>query len=117
VPNLVVVFGYLNASWTLRADLTARYVCQLLNRMRAKGCDKVRPVLPADHALVEDNVYDFSSGYIQRALPLMPKSATALPWRLNQDYMEDRRDLRERPVEDGVLIFERQTVAQPSELA
>jgi len=117
VPNLAVVFGYLNASWTLRADITARYVCQLLNRMRAKGCDKVRPVLPADHALVEDNVYDFSSGYIQRALPLMPKSATALPWRLNQDYMEDRRDLRERPVEDGVLIFERQTVAQPSELA
>ena len=40
-----------------------------------------------------------------------------MPWRLNQDYMEDRRDLRERPVEDGVLIFERQTVAQPSELA
>ena len=54
---------------------------------------------------------------IQRALPLMPKSATALPWRLNQDYMEDRRDLRERPVEDGVLIFDRQTVAQPGELA
>ncbi|MCB2045106.1 MAG: NAD(P)/FAD-dependent oxidoreductase [Novosphingobium sp.] len=117
VPNLAVVFGYLNASWTLRADITARYVCQLLNRMHATGCDKVRPVLPADHALEEDNVYDFSSGYIQRALPLMPKSATALPWRLNQDYMEDRRDLRERPVEDGVLIFDRQTVAQPGELA
>jgi monooxygenase len=107
VPNLAVVFGYLNASWTLRADATACYVCDVLNGMRSKGADVARPVLPADHGLEEDNVYAFSSGYIQRALPLMPKSARALPWRLNQDYREDCRDFRTRPVDDGVLRFEK----------
>lgn len=117
VPNLAVVFGYLNASWTLRADATARYICAVLNRMQDKGCDRVTPVLPDQHALVEDNVYDFSSGYIRRALPLMPKSATELPWRLNQDYYADRRDFRDRPVDDGVLIFERAGVAHSSEMA
>ena len=106
VPNLAVAFGYLNAGWTLRADLTAAYVCDVLNAMQARGAAIVRPVLPADHGLEEDNVYQFSSGYIQRALPLMPKSATALPWRLNQDYLQDLRDYRHRPVDDGVLRFE-----------
>lgn len=106
VPNLAVAFGYLNAGWTLRADLTAAYVCDVLNAVQAKGAAIVRPVLPADHGLEEDNVYQFSSGYIQRALPLMPKSAAALPWRLNQDYLEDLRDYRRRPVDDGVLRFE-----------
>jgi cation diffusion facilitator CzcD-associated flavoprotein CzcO len=117
VPNLAVVFGYLNASWTLRADATARYACEVLNAMRRKGADIVRPVLAEDHALVEDNVYDFSSGYIQRALPLMPKSADRLPWRLNQDYREDRADFRNRPVEDGVLCFEKAAVAARAEIA
>lgn len=107
VPNLAVVFGYLNASWTLRAEATARYVCQVLNHMAATGADVVRPWLPDDHGLAEANVYDFSSGYIQRALPLMPKSAKHLPWRLNQDYREDCRDFRRRPVDDGILRFSR----------
>ena len=106
VPNLAVAFGYLNAGWTLRADLTAAYICKILNAMRDREADIARPVLPADHGLTEDNVYQFSSGYIQRALPLMPKSATTLPWRLNQDYLEDCRDFRRRPVNDGVLHFE-----------
>lgn len=116
VPNLAVAFGYLNAAWTLRADLTASYVCDVLNAMRAKGAPIVRPVLPDDHGLEEDNVYQFSSGYIQRALPLMPKSAKTLPWRLNQDYREDLRDYRRRPVDDGVLRFE-SVVAKDPEIA
>ncbi|OCC22999.1 FAD-containing monooxygenase EthA [Croceicoccus estronivorus] len=116
VPNLAVSFGYLNAAWTLRADLTASYVCDVLNTMAAKGAAIVRPCLPANHALEEDDVYQFSSGYIQRALPLMPKSAKTLPWRLNQDYREDRRDYRNRPVEDGTLQFE-SVVAKRGEIA
>ena len=116
VPNLAVAFGYLNAAWTLRADLTATYVCDVLNTMRAKGAAIACPNLPENHGLEEDNVYQFSSGYIQRALPLMPKSAKALPWRLNQDYREDLRDYRTRPVEDGVLRFEC-TVAKGHEIA
>jgi cation diffusion facilitator CzcD-associated flavoprotein CzcO len=113
VPNLAVAFGYLNAGWTLRADLTASYICDVLNTMEMKGATIVRPALAPDHGLVEDNVYQFSSGYIQRALPLMPKSAKSLPWRLNQDYRQDRRDFRKRPVDDGVLLFEQSPGESP----
>jgi cation diffusion facilitator CzcD-associated flavoprotein CzcO len=107
VPNLAVVFGYLNASWTLRADNTADYICRVLNRMSDKRADVVLPYLPTDHDLTEDDIVVFSSGYLQRAKPLMPKSAAELPWRLNQDYSEDCRDFRKRPVDDGVLRFDK----------
>jgi cation diffusion facilitator CzcD-associated flavoprotein CzcO len=107
VPNLAVVFGYLNASWTLRADNTADYVCRVLNRMRDKGADVVVPYLPDDHGLEVVEPFPFSSGYLQRARDLVPKSAATLPWRLNQDYLEDCRDFRRRPVDDGVLRFEK----------
>jgi monooxygenase len=116
VPNLAVVFGYLNASWTLRADNTADYVCRVLNSMGEKGAEVVVPHLPEDHGLAEDDIIVFSSGYLQRARPMMPKSAPALPWRLNQDYHEDCRDFRQRPVEDGVLRFEKRAEA-PAEAA
>ena len=107
VPNLFVVFGYLNASWTLRADLTARYACDVLNTMVAKSAAIACPRLPDHHVLEEDNVFHFTSGYIERARALMPKSAKTLPWRLNQDYRQDRRDFRTRPVVDGLLCFEK----------
>lgn len=107
VPNLAVVFGYLNASWTLRADNNADYICRVLNRMAERRADIAVPHLAQDHGLEEDDIIVFSSGYLQRARRLMPKSARALPWRLNQDYFEDCRDLRQRPVDDGVLLFHR----------
>jgi monooxygenase len=107
VPNLAIVFGYLNASWTLRADNTAEYICRVLNRMQDKRADVVVPYLPDDHDLEEVEPFPFSSGYLQRAKHLVPKSDGKLPWRLNQDYLEDCRDFRKRPVDDGVLRFER----------
>ncbi len=106
VPNLAVVFGYLNASWTLRAEATARYICGVLNHMAATGTDIAIPRLAEKDAPPAATLSEFSSGYIQRALPLMPKSAATLPWRLNQDYREDCRDFRDRPVDDGILLFE-----------
>jgi cation diffusion facilitator CzcD-associated flavoprotein CzcO len=106
IPNLAVVFGYLNASWTLRADNTAEYVCRVLNRMAEKRAAVAVPHLPENHGMEEDDIVVFSSGYLQRARPLIPKSAVSLPWRLNQDYFEDCRDFRRRPVDDGVLRFE-----------
>ncbi|WP_277600651.1 flavin-containing monooxygenase [Altericroceibacterium xinjiangense] len=105
VPNLAVVFGYLNASWTLRADQTADYVCRVLIRMQETGAAIAVPHLPKGHGLTEDDIVIFSSGYLQRARSRMPKSAGTLPWRLNQDYLEDRRNFREVPVDDGVLRF------------
>ena len=116
VPNLAVVFGYLNASWTLRADNTAAYVCRVLGEMQRRSADIAVPFLPEDHGLVEDDIVVFSSGYLERARPLIPKSAPELPWRLNMDYLADCRDFRSRPVDDGVLRFER-VVADQTELA
>ena len=107
VPNMAIVFGYLNASWTLRADNNSDYICRVLNRMQDKRADIAVPYLPEDHDLEETDPFPFSSGYLRRAVHLIPKSAPTLPWRLNQDYLEDCRDFRKRPVDDGVLKFER----------
>jgi hypothetical protein len=75
--------------------------------MQDKRAEVVVPRLPDDHGLEEVEPFPFSSGYLQRARHQVPKSAAALPWRLNQDYLEDCRDFRKRPVDDGVLKFER----------
>lgn len=107
VPNLSVVFGYLNASWTLRADINADYVCRVLNHMQAHGNAIAVPVLADDHGLVEDDVFDFSSGYIQRSRHIMPRNALAYPWRLNQEYVNDRKRMRGDPIDDGILAFRR----------
>ncbi|HTM96929.1 MAG TPA: NAD(P)/FAD-dependent oxidoreductase [Croceibacterium sp.] len=115
VPNLFVVFGYLNASWTLRADNTAEFACRVLELMRGKHADVVTPRLAEDHGLVDDDVYAaFSSGYLQRTKSQMPKNADRLPWRLNMDYFEDRRDFRDRPADDGVLAFENAPAGVPA---
>ncbi len=105
LPNLAVVFGYLNASWTLRADINSAYVCRLLNEMKAKGTEIATPVLPADHNLEEDDIFDFSSGYIQRGKHIMPRNAVAYPWRLNQEYVSDRKIMASEPVQDGILAL------------
>ncbi|WP_133366081.1 flavin-containing monooxygenase [Qipengyuania sediminis] len=110
VPNLAVVFGYLNASWTLRADINADFVCRVLNHMTATGTDIALPVLPAAHELEEDEIFDFSSGYIQRAKHIMPKNAVQYPWRLNQEYVTDRKRMAKEPIDDGILAFRRAEV-------
>jgi monooxygenase len=108
VPNFAAIFGYLNASWTLRVDIVAAWLCRLFNQMDAWGVDVVTPVLEPDHALVEDPVFElFSSGYLARDRHLIPRSATTAPWRISMDYQADKRELRETPIDDGVLRFER----------
>ncbi|MEO0689802.1 MAG: NAD(P)/FAD-dependent oxidoreductase [Pseudomonadota bacterium] len=109
LPNLAVVFGYLNASWTLRADVNSDYICRVLNEMRASGSDIATPVMSAETeaSIVEDDIFDFSSGYIQRAKSIMPKSAVAYPWRLNQEYVADRKMMKESPVRDGLMSLTR----------
>jgi len=107
LPNFAVVFGYLNASWTLRSDINSEYVCKVLNHMERIGANVANPALADEHGLEEDDLFDFSSGYIQRGKHIMPKSATTLPWRLNQDYRFDRKTLATAPIDDGVLKFDR----------
>ncbi len=105
VPNLASVFGYTNASWTLKADLTSDYVCRLLNHMRRRGYVAVTP--RRDASVSEEPFLDFSSGYVQRALEMLPKQGSKKPWKLYQNYALDMAALRFGRVSDGVLEFTR----------
>ena len=116
LPNFSVVFGYLNASWTLRADINSEFVCKVLNHMEAIGANVANPALAEDHGLIEEDLFDFSSGYIQRGKHIMPKSAVNLPWRLNQDYRFDRKALATAPIDDGILKFDRVDAAPQRQL-
>ncbi|MGF1676249.1 MAG: hypothetical protein ACFCUV_21570 [Rivularia sp. (in: cyanobacteria)] len=115
VPNLVSVFGYINASWTLRADLIAEYVCRILNHMDKTNTHQCTPRLRDQdrnmptHPLIEN----FSSGYIQRALHSLPKQGDRHaprrgdrePWIAPQSYQQDKKMIRHGAIEDGVLVF------------
>jgi cation diffusion facilitator CzcD-associated flavoprotein CzcO len=107
LPNLAGVFGYVNAGWTLRVDLVGEYLTRLLNQMDVYGAVAVTPALPAGSEPEEEDIFDFSSGYVQRGKHLMPRNAAALPWRISQDYLKDRQDMRQSPIDDGVLVFTR----------
>ncbi len=104
VPNLASAFGYTNASWTLKSDLTCEYVCRLLNHLRRRGLRQCTPH-NTDPTLVEEPAIDFSSGYVQRALPLLPKQGARAPWKLQQNYLRDLLTLRFGGVDDGVMAF------------
>jgi cation diffusion facilitator CzcD-associated flavoprotein CzcO len=105
LPNLSFVFGYLNASWTLRADLNSRYACDVLNHMAKTGTTVAMPELAPEDEPEAVKPWDYTSGYLNRALHLMPKIAAERPWTLKHNYLEDKRDFRTRPVADGVLRF------------
>jgi cation diffusion facilitator CzcD-associated flavoprotein CzcO len=103
VPNLAYTFGYTNASWTLKADLTAMYVCRLLNTMRKRGVRQATPV--SDDPSVEEQPFlDFTSGYVQRALDHLPKQGSKKPWRVNQNYALDIMALRFGSVDDSMVF-------------
>ena len=108
VPNFIQTFGYINASWTLRADLTSEYACRLLNAMDKKGVKQCMPRIQKEDLdmSLEDWVQDFSAGYMQRTMHLMPKQGNRDPWRNTQNYMFDKKLIREAPLEDGSLLFE-----------
>ena len=104
VPNLAFTFGYVNSSWTLRADLTCEYVCRLLNQMDKEG---VSACIPDEdvNAMGEDEYIDFSSGYVQRALDKMPKQGQKSPWRNYQNYLKDIFLVRLFSLKDSTLRF------------
>lgn len=104
VPNLAFSFGYVNASWTLRADLTCEYVCRLLNEMDKQN---VAVCLPEDdsQAIVDDEYIDFTSGYVQRALDILPKQGMKAPWRNYQNYLKDIFLVRLFSIKDSTLKF------------
>ncbi len=113
IPNLVTTFGYINASWTLRSDLTAEYACRIINHMDQAGYRQCTPHLrPEDQKMpAREWITDFSSGYMQRVMHLFPKQGDKAPWLNTQNYKEDRKLLHARDVDDGVLQFSNPSVA------
>ena len=103
VPNLTYTFGYTNASWTLKADLVATYVCRLLNTMKKRGVRQATPHNDDPTMTVEPFV-NFSSGYIQRAADQLPKQGSKKPWRLNQNYALDLMALRFGSVDNSMTF-------------
>ena len=106
VPNLVSTFGYVNASWTLRADLTSEWVCRLLQHMDKYGADRVIPQLREEDYGMRSRPWidDFPAGYMRRAMHLFPKQGSG-PWRNTQDFLRDRKRIRKGPIVDRALVF------------
>lgn len=104
VPNLVTVFGYTNASWTLRADLISEFVCRLLNHMSDKSYIAATPTNDDPNMKVEPYL-DFSSSYVMRSHDILPKLGDRNPWRNPQNYFLDMASMRFGKLEDGVMRF------------
>jgi cation diffusion facilitator CzcD-associated flavoprotein CzcO len=104
VPNAASAFGYTNASWTLKCDLTAEYVCRILNYMDGHGYRQCTPRL-TDPSIKKERVLDFTSGYVERAIHTLPSQGSKTPWRLHQNYVKDLSMLRYGRVDDGTMEF------------
>jgi monooxygenase len=107
VPNMVSTFGYINASWTLRADLTAQWVCRALNHMAETNYTSLMPVVPhnLNNMPVKDWIADFPAGYMQRMMHLFPKQGDQEPWINTQDFRRDRKLFNQPFDQDQSLFF------------
>ncbi|MEC9248041.1 MAG: NAD(P)/FAD-dependent oxidoreductase [Pseudomonadota bacterium] len=107
IPNLVYSIGYINASWTLRSEITAEFVCRILNQMHKLKAKKVVAHIPEDCILNNNQAFigDFTPGYIVRGAHLMAKQGKKDPWRFNQNYALDKKLIRNGELEDGALQF------------
>jgi monooxygenase len=106
VPNMFATFGYTNASWTLKCDLTCAYVARLINHMDRRGYVACTPRL-RDPSVKFEPLIDFSSGYVQRAIDQLPRQGSKKPWRLHQNYVRDLLSLRFGSIGEGALEFTR----------
>jgi len=114
LPNLGMVAGYTNASWTLKADLVSEYVCRLINYMDKKKVKKCMPINTSNFS--QSASIDMTSGYLQRSLDQIPKQGSVFPWKLHQNYLRDMIMLRFYRINDGVLQFDKEKeTAKPLE--
>jgi monooxygenase len=104
VPNMAMAFGYTNASWTLKCDLTCGYVCRLLNHMDEHGYVQCIPQ-KHDASVAEEPFIDFTSSYVLRSIDQFPKQGSKAPWRLHQNYALDILALKLGTVDDGAMRF------------
>ena len=103
IPNLAFTVGYTNSSWTLKTDLTGKYVCRLLNKMHHGNYSTVTPQIKGD--IGEVPMLDFDAGYVLRAREMMPKNGDRLPWKNYQNYIRDFIGLRLGRLNDDELEF------------
>ena len=113
IPNFAMTFGYTNIGWTLKADLVSEFVCRVLNFMDANGFDRVEPQHPGN-SVDELPFMDFSPGYFQRSIALLPKSGSRAPWRLKQNYFFDMRMIRHGKVDEEALRFTKHRATIPA---
>ena len=105
VPNMALIFGYTNASWTLKADIACEFVCRLLNHMHDIGATRVTPI-DEQGCVTGHNFLNLRSGYVQRANDSLPRQGSKVPWQNLDDYLRDLPALRYGNLEDGYLNFE-----------
>ncbi|TAE41742.1 MAG: NAD(P)/FAD-dependent oxidoreductase [Runella slithyformis] len=104
IPNMTYAFGYSNASWTLKCDMTNQYTCRLINYMTENGYKQCMPV-QNDPNLNLKPFLDFSSGYVLRTLDSLPKMGDKAPWKIEQNYFYDKKIFEKSPLDDGILIY------------
>jgi monooxygenase len=104
VPNLALVVGYTNASWTLKCDLTCQYVCRMLDHMDEHGYLQCTP-RNRDPSVTQEPFIDFSSGYVLRSIDKFPRQGSKPPWRLHQNYARDIIALRFGAIDDDAMVF------------
>ena len=107
IPNFLNTFGYINASWTLKADLTSKFLTRLINFMKKNSYQSCRPVIPKDMQLTDEWLSEFSSGYIQRARDIFPKQGNKKPWRNTQNYIIDWFEINYGKIKDKNLLFKK----------
>jgi len=112
VPNLAMALGYTNASWTLKCDLIAHYVCRLLNHMAEHGYEIATPQ-PPPPSLATEPFIDFNAGYVLRAIDQLPRQGATLPWRLHQNWFRDVKLMKHGPVDDSIEFSRAARSGQP----
>ncbi len=106
IPNFSFTLGYSNASWTLKCNLVAEFICRMLNHMKAHNYDCATPV-GLEPAIADKAAINLNSGYIRRGIELLPKQGSTRPWKFHQNYALDILDLRFSAVDDGTMEFTR----------
>ncbi|MCQ4120651.1 flavin-containing monooxygenase [Rhodococcus tibetensis] len=106
IPNLAWVFGYTNASWTLKSDIAGAYLCRLLRHMDEGGHTVATPRDVENSALDVGMLDELQSGYVQRAKAVMPRQGSREPWKVLMNYEKDTKMLLDDPICDGLLRFE-----------
>lgn len=108
VPNMALAFGYTNASWTLKADLTCEYVTRLLNRLHETGLRQCTPAR-TDPSVVAGPLLGLTAGYVERSADRFPKQGSTFPWQVHQSYLRDYRAMRLSGIDDDVMQFSNPT--------